>query len=83
MRIISGLWYAVLTFNNAELGTPTPLYAPDGVTQFSTAALASEFYVVDVIVDDDNAIVTVQDTSNGSLVASANVPVPLSTLAMW
>lgn len=83
VRIIGGLWYAVLTFNNAELWTPTPLLAPDGVTQLSTWALASEFYVVDIIVDDDNAVVTVQNTQTGALVASANVPVPLSTLAMW
>lgn len=83
VRIVNGLWYAVLTFNNAELGTPQAILASDGVTQFSTANTNAEFYVVDIIVDDDNAVITVQNTLSGELVGTASVPVPLSSLTMW
>lgn len=83
VRIISGLWYAVLTFNNVESGTPTQILRSDDGQQFSTNNTNSEFYVVDLIVDDDNLVVTIQDTLTGNLVASANVSVPRSSLAMW
>ena len=83
VRIVNGLWFVVLTFNNAELASPVAVLRPDGVTQFSTANLNSEFYVVDVNVDDDNAIVTVQDTGTGECVGFARVVVPLTSLAMW
>jgi hypothetical protein len=83
VRIISGLWYSVLTFNNTELATPIPILGSDGITQLSTANTNSEFYVVDIIVDDDNAIITVQDTTTGEFVGKATVIVPLSSLAMW
>lgn len=83
VRIINGLWYVVITFNNAEVGTPIAVLQQDGVTQFSTNVLASEFYVVDLIVDDDDAVVTVQDTGTGDLVGRCHFNVPLSSLAMW
>ena len=83
VRIVNGLWFVVLTFNNAELASPEAVLRPDGVTQFSTANLNSEFHVVDINVDDDNAIVTVQDTGTGELVGFARVTVPLTSLAMW
>jgi hypothetical protein len=83
VRIINGLWYAALTFNNVESGTPTQLIRKDNGQQFSTNNTDAEFYVVDLIVDDDNLVVTVQDTLTGSLIASADVPVPISSLAMW
>lgn len=82
VRIINGLWYVVVTFNNAEVGTPVPVLEADGVTQFTTNTLAAEFYVVDVIVDDD-VTVTVQDTGTGDLVGFCHFNVPLSSLAMW
>lgn len=83
VRIINGLWYVVITFNNVEVGTPLPVLAEDGVTQFTTNTIASEFYVVDMIVDDDDATVIVQDTGTGNLVGSCHFNVPLSSLAMW
>ena len=82
VRIVNWLWYLVITFNNAELGTPVPLLLSNGITQFSTANTNAEFYVVDLIVDDDNAVVTVQNTLTWALVAFADLHVPLSSLAM-
>lgn len=82
LRIVDGLWYMVNTFNGAEVGNPSVVLKPDN-TQFSTANTNSEYYVVDIIVDDDNAIVTVQNTSTGELVAQCDIAVPLSSLAMW
>ena len=49
VRIVNWLWYLVITFNNAELGTPVPLLLSDGITQFSTANTNAEFYVVDLV----------------------------------
>jgi hypothetical protein len=83
VRIINGLWYGVVTFNGAELATPTPLIGLDGITQLSTANLNSEFFVVDIVIDDDNTIITVQNTQTGDLVGVANIPLPLSSSNMW
>jgi hypothetical protein len=55
----------------------------DGVTQFSTANTNAEYYAVDIIADDDNVVITVQDTFTGNLVATADLPVPISSVAMW
>lgn len=82
VRIINGNWYAVITYNNAEI-TPVPIYATDGITQLNTANTSSEHYVVDLIADDDNLLVTVQNTQTGDKVGEASVNVPLSSLKMW
>ena len=83
VRIVNGLWYVVNTFNNAEVGSPQPILQSDGVTQFATNVLAAEYHVVDLIIDDDNAVITVQNTGTGDFVGTCHFNVPISSLAMW
>lgn len=84
IRIVNGLWYVAVTSNGAETVVNTAIvdYAT-GLTQLNTANSNSEYYVVDLIIDDDNAIVTVQNTQTGVMVGYCSVQVPLSSLKMF
>ena len=82
IRCINGLWSLALTYNNSEIATGN-IVGIDGTTQLNTANTNSEHYVVDMIVDDDNLIATVQNTQTGVLVGKGNIQVPLSALKMF
>ena len=82
VRAVNGMWTVVFTYNGAEIAS-TNIVGVDGTTQFSTANTDTEYYAVDVIVDDDNAIVTVQNTATGQMVGYGSLPVPLTALRMW
>jgi hypothetical protein len=83
VRIVNGLWTATITSNNTELIAVNINDYLTGLVQLNTANLNSEFYVVDIIIDDDNMVVTVQNTQTGVMVGYAQLPVPLSTLKMF
>ena len=83
VRIVGGLWTIALTYNNVELIAANINDFDTGLTQLSTANTNAEFYVVDLLVDDDNAVVTVQNTQTGELVGYADIAVPFSALKMF
>jgi hypothetical protein len=49
----------------------------------SNSYYTSNYFVYDIIVDDDNAVFTIQDTATGEMVGSLSLPVPISALKMW
>ena len=83
IRSVNGLWSAVITSNGAELISVNINDYATGLTQLNTANTNNEFYVVDYIVDDDNMLVTIQNTQTGVMVGYAQVPVPFSALKMF
>jgi hypothetical protein len=83
VRCINGLWYAVITSNSVELTTANINDYATGLVQLNTANLNAEFYVVDIITDDDNLVVTIQNTQTGIMVGYAVLQVPLSALKMF
>lgn len=82
IRVVNGLWSVAMTYNSVEIAT-TNILGEDGVTQLSTANNNAEFYVTDIIFDDDNIVATVQNTLTGALVGKATLPVPLSASKMF
>jgi hypothetical protein len=83
VRCINGLWSAVITSNSVELITANINDYATGLVQLNTANLNAEFYVVDIITDDDNLVVTIQNTQTGVIVGYAVLQVPLSALKMF
>jgi hypothetical protein len=83
VRIVNGLWSAVITYNNSELLAVNITDKLTGVTQLTTANASTEYYVVDMIIDDDNLVVTVQNTQTNVMVGYAIAPVPFTALKMW
>jgi hypothetical protein len=83
IRCVNGLWTAAITSNGAELIATNINDYLTNLVQLNTANLNAEFYVVDAIMDDDNLIITVQNTQTGIMVGYANLPVPLSALKMF
>lgn len=82
LRCIAGVWSLVTTFNGSETNN-VPVLSMDGATQFSTSSTNSEYYVIDIIADDDNIVATIQDSSTGNFVGKAILQIPLSVLCMW
>ena len=83
IRCVNGLWTAAITSNGVELLAVNINDYSTGLIQFSTANLNNEFYVVDYVIDDDNMLVTIQNTQTGVMVGYAQLPVPLSALKMF
>ncbi len=84
----SGTLAAYLTFNGVEIATANVIAKSTlgGNTigaNLTMASLTANYYTYDLVVDDDNFIVTIQDTETGNMVGSANVPVPATALKMW
>jgi hypothetical protein len=82
VRVVNGLWSVVITYNSVEIASEN-IVGVDGSTQLSTANSNAEFYVVDLILDDDNVVVTVQNTLSGVMVGQASLEVPLSAAKMF
>ncbi len=62
----------VLTFNGVD------------ITGAAVAGLnAANFYTWDVLVDDDEAIFMVQDTSTGLIIAERSIKLPLTQAKLW
>lgn len=83
VRCVNGLWFAVITSNGSEIASSNINDYATRLTQLNTANINSEFYVVDYIIDDDNMVVTVQNTQTGVMVGYAQVNVPFSALKMF
>jgi hypothetical protein len=70
----SGTVQACLAFNGA-IDVAQPLTLPIG--------WQSNFYVWDIIADDDDVKFFVQDTNSGFIVAETSLTVPLASVRMW
>lgn len=86
----SGAVQGVITFNSVEIaiGNIISQVASNGNTiggnlNMSNSYYTSNFFVYDIIVDDDNAVFTIQDTATGEFIGVLSLPVPISTLKMW
>ena len=69
-----GVVQPVLTFNSVDV-TGTAVTMPSG--------WQSNYYVWDVILDDDEAYFTIQDTSTGGIVAERRIQLALTQPRMW
>ena len=81
IRVVNGLWSAAITTNSTEISAP--IYQYGTTTQLNTANTNSEYYVTDIILDDDSLIATVQNTQTGVMVGYAKLEVPLTFLKMF
>lgn len=82
VRCVGGLWSAAISYNGVQTAVGN-IVGIDGVTQLATSPTDPDFYVIDMIIDDDNLVVTVQDTQSGIMVGKASIPVPLTAIKAW
>lgn len=54
-----------------------------GNLNMSNAYYTAGYFVYDIVVDDDNVVFTVQDTSTGELLGKLSLAVPASQYKMW
>jgi hypothetical protein len=78
VRMVNDTANLVLAFNGGEAST---------VLAASLAALSaswdSEFFTFDVLVDDDEATATIQDTSTGAILAETRIQLPKTANRLW
>lgn len=86
----SGSVQIVHTINSVEVASVNILsmVASNGNTvganlNLSNSYYTSGYFVYDLIVDDDNAVLTIQDTQTGELLGIASLPVPNTQIKMW
>jgi hypothetical protein len=86
----SGAVQGVMTINSVEIAISNVLstVASNGNTvgaalNMSNSYYTSNYFVYDIIVDDDNAVFTVQDTLTGEIIGKLNLPVPNNQIKMW
>lgn len=86
----SGVVQGVITYNGVEIviATVKSTVASNGNTiggdlNMSNSYYTSNYFVYDIIVDDDNAVFTVQDTATGELVGVLSLAVPIAMQKMW
>lgn len=86
----SGVLQGVLTYNGVEIAIANIVsqVASNGNTvggnlNMSAAYYTANYFVYDIIIDDDNAVFTVQDTSTGELIGILSLPVPNAYQKMW
>ena len=85
----SGVIQGVITYNGTEnLVTVKSLVASNGNTiggdlNMSNSYYTSNYFVYDLIVDDDNATFTVQDTSTNELIGFLEISVPNTVQKMF
>lgn len=82
IRCVNGLWFGVITYNGVETAIDN-IVGLDGITQLSTPAVTGEYYVIDIIADDDNVVFTVQDTTTGNMIGKATLQIPIGMVKMW
>lgn len=85
----SGSVYLVMTIASAEVAAvqvaAKSTYGGNTVDQFlnmSSSAFTNNYFVYDLIIDDDNAVLTIQDTESGDMIGMASLPVPRSQFKM-
>jgi hypothetical protein len=86
----SGTVQGVVTANGSEIAIANVLstVASNGNTVGGNLTMSNSYYtagyfVYDVIIDDDNAVFTVQDTSTGEIIGRLSLVVPNSTYKAW
>lgn len=86
----SGVIQGVMTYNNVEIAIANVIsqVASNGNTlggnlNMSAAYYTSNYFVYDLVIDDDNAVFTVQDSSTGELIGILSLPVPVAYQKMW
>jgi hypothetical protein len=86
----SGQVQGVMTINSVEIAIANVIstVASNGNTiggnlNMSNAYYTSNYFVYDIIIDDDNAVFTVQDTLTGEIIGKLDLPVPNSQIKMW
>jgi hypothetical protein len=86
----SGVIQGVITYNSVEIAVSNIISktASNGNTiggnlNMSNSYYTSNYFVYDIIVDDDNAVFTIQDTGTGEMVGYLSIPVPVAYQKMW
>lgn len=86
----SGQVQGVMTINSVEIAIANVIsrVASNGNTiggnlNMSNSYYTNNYFVYDIIIDDDNAVFTVQDTTTGELIGTLSLPVPNSQIKMW
>jgi hypothetical protein len=86
----SGVIQGVITYNNVEIAITNIIskVASNGNTvggnlNMSNAYYTANYFVYDIVIDDDNAIFTIQNTSTGEMVGYLSLPVPIGYQKMW
>lgn len=86
----SGAIQGVMTINSVEIAISSVLstVASNGNTvgaalNMSNSYYTSNYFVYDIIIDDDNAVFTVQDTLTGEIIGKLSLPVPNNQIKMW
>lgn len=86
----SGVVQGVITYNSVEIaiGNIISTVASNGNTiggnlNMSNAYYTSNYFVYDLIIDDDNAVFTIQDTQTGEMIGLLSLPVPVAYQKMW
>ncbi len=86
----SGVVQGVITYNSVEIaiGNVISQVASNGNTiggnlNMSASYYTSNYFVYDLIIDDDNAVFTIQDTQTGEMIGILSLPVPVAYQKMW
>ena len=86
----SGAVQGVMTINSVEIaiGSILSTVASNGNTvgaalNMSNSYYTSNYFVYDVVIDDDNAVFTVQDTLTGEMIGRLSLAVPNNQIKMW
>lgn len=64
----------VLTYNSVD--------STSGV-DISANIAAANYYTFDILVDDDEAVFTVQDTATGNIISRQSIPMPVTQPRLW
>lgn len=86
----SGTAQGVITYNGTETAIGNIISntglngnTVGGALNMSNSYYTNNYFVYDIIVDDDNAVFTIQDTQTGELIGSLALPVPQTVQKMW
>lgn len=86
----SGAIQGVITYNSVEIavGTIKSKVNSNGNTidtplNMSNSYYTSNYFVYDIILDDDDIIFTIQDTQTGEMIGSLTLSVPVGYQKMW
>lgn len=86
----SGSIRGVITINNVEIaiGNVLSTVASNGnavgaALIMSNSYYTSNYFVYDIIIDDDNIVFTVQDTQTGEIIGLLSLRVPINQYKMW
>lgn len=86
----SGVVQGVITINSVEvaIGNIISQVSSNGNTvggnlNMSNSYYTSNYFVYDIIADDDNVVFTIQDTGTGEMVGKLSLAVPVARYKMW